>query len=381
MSRSRTTARSAKDEAPLATLARGAKLAHLVAQCEARVVARQWVSDDIWSPEPLWFERHQYSRGRKLAKQPAPTKDAKQYGYDATGAIARIRDWSGFLHRWHEEELFLPLRDGVLVGYRFRVDGTLLNVDRYTHDAAGRLVHHESYFADTESRRTGSQRFVWRDGLLERVNVKNWGCSWVLEWDEVGQLLAIAEVWKKQAHEIYRRPPKGETLAGLLDIVWERLRAVIPTVASKVKPKSTAYALALVVDEEEWRYLLPPSLAIGFEEDRARVRASHPDRMRDHLWSAVELPTFDVPVLELRDARLAAACKRANQHLTKRGKAGKPLLRQLVRELQALDWRALRRVSDDFVVYATSVEGDGWRDVRRDAPAVMRRRLIDRKEL
>jgi len=38
-------------------------------------------------------------------------------------------------------------------------------------------------------------------------------------------------------------------------------------------------------------------------------------------------------------------------------------------------------VSDDFVVYATSLEGDGWRDVRRDAPAAIKKRLIARKEL
>ena len=156
----------------------------LVAACEARTVARQWASWDISSPEPLWFERNQYSRGRKLAKQPAKSKDAKLYGYDADGRIARIRTWSGFLGRWHEDELF-EWKGRTLTVRRFREDGTPMNVDRYTHDAIGRLVRHEMHAV--EGKRKGTETFVWKAGLLVRVNVKNWGQSWKIGWTEIGR--------------------------------------------------------------------------------------------------------------------------------------------------------------------------------------------------
>ncbi len=366
----------------LRALADAAKLAPLLAQCEARVASRQWASGWIWSPEPLWFERNQYSRGRKLAKQGSTKQIAKQYGYDAEGGVVRIRDWSGFLGKWHEEELFVPEDDRTVIAYRFRVDGTLLNVHRYVHDDDGLLVEHEIYFA--EAKRSGAQTFVWEDGLLTRVDVERWGQSWTLEWNDLGLLRAIFSV--SPGHpptEIYRRPEKGETLGGLLDVISERLLEVIPRVVSKVKPRSPAYALLLVLDEEEWRYPLPPSLALAFEADRTRLRTTYADRMRDVIWSAPEMATFDVPGLALRDPRLAAAAKRANQHLAAKGtqSKAKALVREVSRSLQKLEWSTFRAVTEDFVVYVTTLDGDGWRDVRRDAPPALVKRLIARGEL
>ncbi len=284
--------------------------------------------------------------------------------------------------RWHEEELFVPSGDDVVVAYRFRCDGTLMNVDRYTHDAEGRLLVHEMYAA--EAKRSGSQRYVWNAGVLERVEVTNWGNGWALEWDKEGELLAISSVYPDgQTAEVYRRPAKGESLAQLFEVIYARLLEVVPRVVARMKPTSKAYALLLVLDEEEWRHALPPSLAVGFEVDRERLRKTDPDRMRDLLWSAADVPSFDAPGLELRDARLSDAAKRANQHLWQAGtqNKAKALMRRLARELQALDWSVLRAVSDDFVVYVTALEGDGARHVRRDAPAAIKKRLIGRGEI
>ena len=368
---------------PLRALADAAKLAPLLEACEARVVTRQWTSGDLWSPEPYYFERNQYSRGKKLAKQPAATHNASHYGYDPAGRVARIRSWSGFLKKWHEEELFVPEDARTMIAYRFRVDGTLLNVHRYIHDGQGRLIEHEILFA--EAKTTAAQTFVWEDGLLTRVDVVRWGQSWTLEWNELGQLLAIFAVSSESGKpsEIYRRPAKGETLGALLDVIEKRLVEVIPKVVAKVKPKAPAYALLLVLDEEEWRYPLPPSLVLAFETDRVRLRKTQPDRMRDFLWSAPEMTAFDIPGLELRDPRLTAAAQRANQHLAAKGNQSKAkaLAREVARTLQAVDWSALRAVTDDFVVFVTSLEGDGWRDVRRDAPPALAKRLAARGEL
>ena len=74
----------------LKSLATAATFNALVKQCEARVASRQWASDALSSPEPYYFERNQYSRGRKLAKQPAASQDAEHYGYDAVGRVARL---------------------------------------------------------------------------------------------------------------------------------------------------------------------------------------------------------------------------------------------------------------------------------------------------
>jgi hypothetical protein len=358
--------------APLATLAKKARFEVLSRGCEKRVVSRQWATWDIWSPEPYWFERHNYGRGRKLAAQPARSKDAHLYGYDASGVPARVRRWSGFLARWHEEELYVP-EGNDLLRYRFRVDGTLLNLERFTY-ADGRLVHHEIWFA--EAKRRATQTFVWKDGLLVKVDVKDWGPSFALAWTELGVLDAIYEVSKGRRHEVYRRPKQRETLPELFGVIRERLLAVVPRVIARTRPRSAAYAAMLVVDEEEWRHALPPSITIAFEDDRARLAVAYADRLASVLWSAPEHPTE----VTLTDARLEAACKRANQIVWQTNAHAKvfELVREVARELQAIDWASQREVTEDFVVYATRLEGDGERDVRKVAPPAIKKRLVAR---
>ena len=151
---------------------------------------------------------------------------------------------------------------------------------------------------------------------------------------------------------------------------------MLAATVAKAKPRSEAYALMLVVDEEEWRHALPPSLTLGFGEDRTRLAEQYGDRIADVMWSVPELDSE----LHLADSRLDAACKRANQLVWKASAYGKVtrFVRALAKELQALDWARVRRVSDDFVVYATRLEGDGARDVRRDAPPAVKKRLVAR---
>ena len=77
------------------------------------------------------------------------------------------------------------------IAYRYSVDGTLMGVRRLTHDAKGRLVLQELYAAARKV--AWSLRYVWRDGLLARVNrPKSGGHSWALEWDARGRLAKIA---------------------------------------------------------------------------------------------------------------------------------------------------------------------------------------------
>ncbi|MGV3622135.1 MAG: hypothetical protein ACO1OB_15030 [Archangium sp.] len=97
----------------LAALAERADVARLIADADARAVSTQWATHWLLNHEPLWFERHQHSRGHKLAAQPEITSDALLYSFDGNGEPARIRRWSGFLKRWHEDEVFL--REGDVI--------------------------------------------------------------------------------------------------------------------------------------------------------------------------------------------------------------------------------------------------------------------------
>jgi len=351
----------------LASIARNANFTTLKKQCEPRVVLEQWASGQLSNPTPFYFERNQYSRGRTLKAQPPSKKNALHYGFDAEGAVVRIRHWSGFLERFHEEELFLPSEAGVQLAFRFAHDGALMNAHRYrTED--GRLQLHELSFGTKGT--IATETFEWVDGRLSRVVVENWGDRRLVHeftWDDLGRLQSIAV---QGAKPFYSRPAEGESLKVLLPVIRQRLLELIPLVAARVRPDEAAYGLAIVIDEENWRNLLPPALALGFQRERETFLSRYGAKADDMLWNPAELEAFDVPEREWRDPKLAKACERANQHLWQGGKhaVARSFVRSLTEDLRALHWGRVRKVTPDFVVYLTTLEGTLWPGKRTPLP-------------
>ena len=318
----------------LAALAEGADAAKWISDADARAVSQQWATHWLLSHEPLWFERHQLSRGRTLAAQPEITSDALLYSFDASGEVARIRKWSGFLKRWHEDEVFT--RDGdVITGYRFDFTGKPMNVDRYTFDGA-RLVTHEKYAVS--AKKAGRETYVWNGDQLVRVDVENWGHSWVLTWT-ADQLEVIHAVYAQGQSEIWRRPRADESLETLLPQIRERWLA-----RAAVLLEDQAFThLAVVLDEEAYNHLLPPFLALGTEAQRD------------------EFNPAELSELHVDDSELLASCVRANQLLWSDGRYERA--REFTNELAA----ALRKKFEGVTVYATALDADHEADAARAA--------------
>lgn len=310
----------------LAALAERADAAALIAEADARAVSQQWASHWLLSHEPLWFERHQHSRGRQLAAQPDVTQDALLYSFDARGEVVRVRSWSGFLKRWHEDEVFRREGD-VVTGYRFDAKGKPMNVDRYTYDGQ-RLMTHEKYAV--RAKRSGRESYVWDGAKLLRVDVENWGHSWALTWHGE-QLEVIAAVYAEGASEVWRRPRDEESLEVLLPRIRDRWLA---GAVALLDARQTFTHVAVVLDEEAYNHLLPPSLALGTDAQRG------------------EFNPAELTELHVDDAELLTLSVRANQLLWSEGRydAAQAFCRELATALRAR-WPGV-------LVYATSLDAD-----------------------
>lgn len=317
----------------LAALAESADAAKLIADADARAVSQQWATHWLMELEPLWFERHQHSRGRTLAAQPEVSSDALLYSFDANGEVTRIRSWSGFLKRWHEDEVFAREGDAI-TSHRFDSKGRPMNVDRYTFDGA-RLITHEKYAV--RAKKAGRETYVWDGAKLIRVDVENWGHSWSLTW-AADQLEVIHAVYAQGPSEVWRRPAVGESLDTLLPQIRERWVAG----AFALLDGRQFTHVAVVLDEEAYNHLLPPSLALGTEAQRG------------------EFNPAELAELHVDDAVLLALCVRANQLLWSDGRYDRA--REFTKQLAA----ALREKFEGVVVYATALDANHEADARAD---------------
>lgn len=310
----------------LAALAESADAVELLADADARTVSQQWATDCLLSLEPLWFERHRSSRGQKLAAQPHVTANALLYSYDALGEVTRIRQWSGFLQRWHEDQVFA--REGeVITGYRFDSSGTAMNVDRYTYEGT-KLVTHEKYAV--RARKPGRETYVWNGEQLIRVEVENWGHSWALTWAGA-ELEVIHAVYAEGSSEVWRRPVPGESLDTLLPQIRDRWLA---GAVRLLREQDAITHVAVVIDEEAYDHSLPPFLALGTEAQRG------------------EFNPAELAELHVDDAALRPLCARANQLIWTETAQDRAL---------AFASEVADALSENFpgvTVYATTLEAD-----------------------
>jgi hypothetical protein len=202
------------------------------------------------------------------------------------------------------------------------------------------------------------------------VSVKN-GPSQVVLWDEDGEVASIRDEKSKKA--LYVRPKHDGTLADFLAVVSERLVELVPSLVAKYQPKSPLLGLALIIDDNDFEHALPPTIGLVFEEEMAAAKGVHQGYQQ--LWNAGTLKHNGGPKLQLKDKTLSEAAKRANELLCGNDEQDKfiPFLRKVGIALTQRPWQ--RALSDNFFVYVTTKDGNGYDDAWRDASPLIRKRL------
>jgi hypothetical protein len=352
-------------------------------ESEAQVVRWEWGTSTLHHIEPFYFERGQFSRGRRLAGAPRGARSgAHGHGFDAAGRIVVERQRTEF-PGMEDQTFFVHRDDGIEQLHYSYFEHELVNAAWFT-TRSGRVIRADYRYAHGSR---ASQTYVYAGERLVTIKHSHEDGPYTeeLEYDELGRLRRIFYKESGQRRTaIYVRPERAETLAALAPMLRERLvESVMERLAAARKwLPEPVYALALCLDMEAYTHVLPPRLALGLASERERFVTEWGDDGPDSIWSPPEWSLCDDRRLAHDDRALATACAMANQDIWQKGRfrAAVRLCHEVADELRQ---RLLPiRRTEDFVVFVTDIaSGDGRSNVERSVPSKLRRRLVAKRWL
>jgi hypothetical protein len=338
---------------------------------EANVLRWQWRTSGDQNLQPFYFERHRFSRGKRLPAKPKTMKEGYvAYGMDAKDRIVVERSYSGIVHRgqrWFYETFYEysgRLVEWVYYDYSQDKDPIALHRATFSGERIVALMMRGIGGGFTE-------RYLYDDDRIIRIErdeiqpndprPKSKKCSGWLEvhWDELGRVAKITE-WdpdESQLYTIFQRPAKGQTLKETVAVLEELLVAQIPKAVAALRLKEPAYSLVLAYDGEG-NDMLPPALGVGIARERDKWLSTKAEEAQWMLWNPAEYKHYDRGSLCLSDKRLLSICEKANQEIAMKDKwaVGRALLDRVATSLRSLSWKSLLPITDDFVVYAVDFE-------------------------
>ena len=350
------------------------RYARLKAESEKAVERWEWWTGERYELEPFYAERHRFSRGKRV-KEPA-AKAARSglnaYGFDAEGhlRVQHSHGSSGFTETFRTYS-------------RERIESTHYGARRHEpinaalcHLSDGRIV--ECHTRATQG--ASIERYTWVANCIERIEIQRTsdaGNELRCFYDAIGELERIDDVSTIDTRfhsTLWQRPKKGLTLKTLIPKIREHFLELLLAELRQHALASPAYAMALVVDNEAYDHLLPPSVALATWEQREAFIARHGGDAVDYLWSPPEWG--EEHELHPWDDRMQALVTPANQLLWSQQKYALAyrLAVDLAKELNTLSLPIDR--SDDFVVFACELDGiDGVAGVKKSAPKALQKRL------
>ncbi len=118
-----------------------------------------------------------------------------------------------------------------------------------------------------------------------------------------------------------------------------RLVALVPAMIGRLAVGEPIYAVVMAYDGEEPGV---PILGVGLASERAAWQQAYGEDARWYLWNPAEYQHFDVDALAVSAGFEGA---------------GREVLNQVAKLLNRIDWSDYAVMTDDFVVFATDLEG------------------------
>jgi hypothetical protein len=190
-----------------------------------------------------------------------------------------------------------------------------------------------------------------------------------IDYGKDGLLKAILHDWDVGGEEVlYRRPSK--TPERLLHAhIIDMLVKAIPPAAAAIAGGRRAYCVALEWNEES-DYRVPPTIAVGIDDQRQHWIEESGRKASDLIWSLGDYEARSDDWLQ--DPELEAACEELRLRLRQSEKWSlvPKLLGAVTLRLREIDWSDFLRMTDDFVVFETDTELVALRRALKNATTV-----------
>jgi hypothetical protein len=313
-------------------------------------------------------------RGRRLAK---PSARGCAYGFDARGRVVVDRQPRSDEPAFDE---FFTYGKAAVESAAYRRDGghALHYVTRQTL-RGGRPVRTD--VLDADGRSSYRETYRYRAGRLCAIDVVSregadeQAVKYDLVYEPDGRLRAIRRHFEYLPHPypVYWNPASAETLESLTKAMHATLLKLIPAAVARAKIREPAYCLAISHDGSEDE--LPPDIAVGLESERQRFLASGKDA-KAALWDATRFATFRRRAVKLDAPGLAEASEKLLQMVLMKEALHVPgkVLNDVAAELNRRSWKGILRTTDDFIVYATDVDG---MELKKDLKAAVPKAKLD----
>ncbi len=349
---------------------------------EAEVERWEWLTSSDRQLEPFYFERHKFSRGKRLPAEPKTIKEGYvAYGVDAKDRAVVERSYAGIVRgdkRWFYETFYEYSAEKVeWVRFDYSPDKDPIAVHRATFSGE-RIVS----LTMRGSHGGSAERYLYDDDKIVRIERdvlqpddprperQTWSDWFEVHWDDLGRVAKITE-WdphESRLHTIFQRPIKGQTLKEVVAVLEAQLVAQIPKSVAALGLKEPAYSLVLAYDGEG-NDMLPPAIGVGLARERDEWLSSKPQDAKWLLWNPAEYKHYDRGPLSLSDKKLLLLCDKANQEIAMKNKwsVGRGLLDRVATSLRSVPWKSVMPVTDDFVVYSIDFELGALRKSLREA--------------
>lgn len=314
---------------------------------EKIVVRWEHATKEDRSVEPLYFERHDFGRGKRLAALPKPPKLGNMsYGLDAAGRTVVERS---YVLRGSFNERFITWFDGEYEWVYYSYDHSPVGVCRGTLDDEGRIVAYSS--AGTGG--AWVKRFTYQpDGKVlvdERYANPN------------------GSPGGKSSEVVETKPAKEPPLADLLPPLEERLIAEIPKRVRALRVKEPACSL-IVAFAGKGNDMFPPTLGVGLERERQALAARTDLDLAEVLWDVADYEHYLGPALDLK-ASTKALAPAVNRGIARRDawSAGYKSYARIAAALRKLDWKKVLPTTADFVIIAVDYDDTGLMRALKEA--------------
>ena len=301
----------------------------LKTRAEGAVRRWQWAIDRIHVLEPLWHERHQFSKGRWLKQAPSNEADQYEYGFDDSSRVRVERQHVRFERyperRWCHETFYFygadtvdeyrfdyrPEKDATSFSRASLIDGTIVLMEAR---GAGGVLRERYSWVDAQvvavevehaevTAQGGYQELKPRARYTATYNIRG------LLDELVRQSPGLPGETPAYRQVVYKRRAKGVTLESLVRALQPALTDEIVRAVSRAAIKEPAYRLALAWSPGQTESL-PPSIGIGLESYRARLLAGDAPFDALMLWNPAECSTW----VEVRSEAMTSMCQQLNQY-------------------------------------------------------------------
>ncbi len=342
--------------------------------CESRIAIWKWVSNDIYHPSVLWFERNRLSKGRVLSKEPDEFPK-QQVGFDEKGRV--VLDQEFVMEDFSYLTLIKHL-DSADFGVRFdikRGKPELRWVWTLTYDRQDLPVLFEQMDAKHKVK-TFQDRFEYDEkGRVIKI-IEEWGNNqYDVLYDDMG-LLAIETPTETGTWRVFERKDKKFSIAKAALVVEQALVNAVPQVVEEMGISEPACFVALVYEEGQDGNL-PPIVGVGLESERLKLKQSNGE-----IWNPAEYSTFSTEREQIRDSELLSLCEKFENQIVREEKwsALTKVLDNVATRLMDVNWQAIIPVTDDFVVYSCDPRSSKF-NLKKSVPASLLSRLKERKLL